>query len=86
MRRHGPIDSIETDSRCKNLADRAKTRWAAPYARAESKFSRFSPVCATVGREIRTALFVSRSFRTVRKIFATSESASKKLRVLRDEA
>ena len=54
----------------KYQADRAKTRCGAPYDRAEDRFSRFFPQCAVIGREIRAALDMPRSFRTVCKIFA----------------
>ena len=37
-------------ARCKNQADRAKTRCEAPYGCAENQFSRFFPLCATIAR------------------------------------
>ena len=55
---------------CIIQADRAKTRWQAPYSRAESEFSRFFLLRAVVSRENRAAPNLSRSFRTVCKIFA----------------
>ncbi len=61
---------------CIIQAGRAKTRCDVLYGRAESKFSRFFLLYAAVGREIRPALNVSRSFRTVCLIFAPRNARS----------
>ena len=58
------------------LADRAKTRCDALYGRAESEISRFLLLCSLTGREIRAALDVPRSFRTVCKIFAPASTSA----------
>src|SRR5208282_5914007 len=44
------------------------------YGRAESEFSRFSPLCSPTGPEIGAALDAPRSFRTVCLIFARNNA------------